>query len=678
MPDAAARAEKPHTGGFICTDAVIDQAVVRDRVRAGADIAIDAHTAVIRDQVCRNVVPGRRVNTDAIREIGPERIAADLVPGDGPPVGAVQDADARCVCESDEVSANRAVHAAVDPDSVPVCPHAGAGVDECTRGRPDDVAFDQDPGECLRTGADLDVGEAIVERAVAEPVDRDASHGRVIRANVDAGGQIIAILNLHLRAVQLRECRLVSGPGDAVRAGTDAAAGPENTGVGVADVCRLGRAINGRASVGDRGQGAHGTDHGNAACQLICQPRAQPWVRQAVRYHEQRSLAAGGLSRLGEPDIAEPVRIDDELPQRTVARVVGVDDRVEVVAEVDAGDAGRRYGCVGNRLRGAGDAGGEYSGRGVHDDAGSAICRVGYRRILPADVVGCRYRTAGGRIGSKGLDRQMRGRCVAWARAANGGIHHADGITAGGQTCEAVVAAATRRRRCNKRAAGIVKFDTCAVTARAARCRGCGPITARTAAVIDILEDGAGQRSAARDRDEAAELGGIVASVGRGRRQDRARPHAGRNSDGETEPVRGVGALIDSVYRIRVGAGGPIGICTTALRCGEYERLPLAKAAGVRRGDEELDDAAGTCESSDDQISATDRRVLDDREIQQVIAARIRVIAVIDRFEWRRAGLRIVGHRVQVDTDLAARPATALVGDRAVRINRVPGDPVAG
>ena len=88
------------------------------------------------------------------------------------------------------------------------------------------------------------------------------------------------------------------------------------------------------------GRSVTGRDHGDAAGEQVGQAGAQARMRQAVADHEHRDVPARRLAQDGEARVVQGVAVEDELPQRSLARVVRVDDRVEVEAEVDARDVG--------------------------------------------------------------------------------------------------------------------------------------------------------------------------------------------------------------------------------------------------------------------------------------------------------------------------------------------------
>ena len=157
------------------------------------------------------------------------------------------------------------------------------------------------------------------------------------------------------------------------------------------------------------GQRRRRADRRDAAGEVVV-GGAQAGAARAIRDHEDGVFRRGNQTRLTQARIAaESNGVGDELPQRALAAVIRVDDRVEVEAEVDACDVRRperhrrdrlcrRRSC---RQRGKG---------------GAAVARVSLGRRFAAHVVGYCDGGAAAGVRAVGLHRQMRPGDVACPR----------------------------------------------------------------------------------------------------------------------------------------------------------------------------------------------------------------------------------------------------------------------
>ena len=322
--------EQPDTRGFLVglpREAVAADRVVGNRVRAVGLVGIDPAGAVVDQQVAGN----RRARCDVsdVNGVAVTRrcaVAAELVVLDQPAGHIVVRFDTRPVVESQQVVAHGAAVRATHDDAVAIGRRGRTRKTGC--GRADDIAFNQYAGvirRAIETDADIAVDGLV--QVLPETVYRDATNRYRIRLHVQPGTNGVAAVNLDFRSSNLAQRRLVSRSGNAVRSQADGAAGAERTRIIIADAGRLRSAVDhriGAVSAGYGRQGCYRRNNSNARCQL---PR---------RDHEDADLVAGGLTVLREIRVRQRIGRIDELAQRALATVIGINDGVEVVAKIDA------------------------------------------------------------------------------------------------------------------------------------------------------------------------------------------------------------------------------------------------------------------------------------------------------------------------------------------------------
>ena len=157
------------------------------------------------------------------------------------------------------------------------------------------------------------------------------------------------------------------------------------------------------------GQRRRRADRRDAAGEVVV-GGAQAGAARAIRDHEDGVFRRGNQTRLTQARIAaESNGVGDELPQRALAAVIRVDDRVEVEAEVDACDVrrperdGRDRLCRRRSCR-------------QRDKGSAAVARVNLGRRFAAHVVGYCDGGAAAGVRAVGLHGQMRPGDVACPR----------------------------------------------------------------------------------------------------------------------------------------------------------------------------------------------------------------------------------------------------------------------
>ena len=315
---------------------------------------------------------------------------AYLVAGDRPTRRSGGQINAGDAGEPDQVALHRAGAAVAAENAGLIAQRGGARIDERRRARSQDVAFDQ----CVRRAVDT---HGPLADHISETAYRKTAHDRV--GGLDQQPAVVsprvAPRDLHLGSRHRVEREAIHA---------DRAPGSQHDRVGVADVRGLGRAVDRRVRGRQGGQIGHGRDHGDSpAAQQVGNSGAQARMRLAVADHEYGHVSARGLAHDSERRVSQGVAVEEELPERTLVRVVHVDDRVEVEAEVDVDDVGS-----GAERNGGDRLGGRRRGRQLGQRQPRRIGPgVDERGNLAPHVIGDRGVSAAGR--PEGLDRQQAG-----------------------------------------------------------------------------------------------------------------------------------------------------------------------------------------------------------------------------------------------------------------------------
>ncbi len=408
-------------------------------------------------------------------------------------------------------------------------------------------------------------------------------------------------------------------------------------GVGVTDVRRLGGAVHDCVGVADRRESARRGD----APPRVSTRALVPGRRDA----EDAVLEASRKGRHGvvlvqRGLIRQQIGVEDELPQRALPAVVGVDDRVEVEAEVHAGDVATARVHRDDRLR-------ELAGRGLQRGqrvAAGIGGRVDVGRLLPADPVRTR---AGGftvAVRPEGLDGKLRPVGARPGRG-DGGVDDADGVQGRAQSGEAVASVGRGRGRGEEIPRVVVELDRHVVAFDAERAgigAGRGVVAAHSAAVVDVLENRTADGHAGRDGHGGAELGGVVRRIRGCGGYHIAHRHGDRNNG------------IERCVAAAVGAG----------RIRAQKDLALAGAGRIRRRTgEELERERGVRSavqrSENGRVSARRGGGGQHGVVLQQVGAAVPVAGIVGR-----------------DPEAVFRPAQQVDSEHRVVVDLVSGHPV--